>query len=85
MDFQNQNLEQKLNAQKQADAVSSTAAVQAGIASGNKGPSVAREHENAINFHKDQLHKNFQASSFFRENPAFAEFVDLIRRGIIQV
>jgi hypothetical protein len=86
MDFQNANLEQKLNAQRQAEANSpATAQAGAAIGSGLRRPSVAQEHESAINHHRDHLEKNIKATMFYRENPAFAEFVDLIRRGIIQI
>lgn len=45
---------------------------------------VAQEHDKAIAFHQEHLLRNHRAADFLRANPSFAEFVDLVRRGIIQ-
>lgn len=43
------------------------------------------EAEQKVGFHRDQAEKADQAAAFFRENPAFDEFIRLIRSGAIQI
>lgn len=48
-------------------------------------PTIREEHEKSFAHHNEQLNKHERAIAFFRENPAFDEFVRLIRQGVIQI
>jgi hypothetical protein len=48
-------------------------------------PSLRREAEDRVGFHRQQAEKADQAAAFFRENPAFDMFVRLVRQGVIQI
>jgi hypothetical protein len=48
-------------------------------------PSLREEAEKNVGYHREQAEKHDQAAAFFRENPAFDEFIRLIRSGAIQV
>jgi hypothetical protein len=43
------------------------------------------EAEKSVNYHRELAEKYDQAAAFFRDNPAFDEFVRLIRSGAIQI
>jgi hypothetical protein len=43
------------------------------------------EAEQKVSYHRTQAEKADQAAAFFRENPAFDEFIRLIRNGSIQI
>jgi hypothetical protein len=47
-------------------------------------PSLRREHEERVGFHRQQAERADRAAAFFRENPAFDMFVRLVRSGVIQ-
>ena len=42
------------------------------------------EAEKSVGYHRSQAEKHDRAIAFLRENPAFDEFVRLVRAGIIQ-
>ena len=42
------------------------------------------EAEESVGYHRSQADKHDRAIAFLRENPAFDEFVRLVRAGIIQ-
>lgn len=48
-------------------------------------PSARDEAEKASFYHADLAQKASQAADFLRENPAFNEFVRLLRSGAIQL
>jgi len=43
------------------------------------------EAERSVGFHRELADKADRAAAFFRENPAFDEFIRLIRSGAIQI
>lgn len=43
-----------------------------------------QEAEERVGFHRSQAEKADSAAAFFRENPAFDEFIRLVRSGAIQ-
>jgi hypothetical protein len=43
------------------------------------------EAEQKVGYHRTEADKADQAAAFFRENPAFDEFIRLIRSGAIQL
>lgn len=47
-------------------------------------PSMRETAEKAVGHHREQAEKCDRAAAFFRENPAFDEFIQLVRSGIIQ-
>jgi hypothetical protein len=47
-------------------------------------PTLREEAEKQIGYHRDQADKADRAVAFLRENPAFDEFVRLVRAGVIQ-
>ena len=48
-------------------------------------PSTLREEaEKKIGYHREQADRHDRAVAFLRENPAFDEFVRLVRDGVIQ-
>lgn len=52
---------------------------------GEYRPSAREEAEKASYFHAEKAQKASQAADFLRENPAFNEFVRLLRVGAIQL
>lgn len=46
--------------------------------------SLREQAEKQVGYHREQADRQDRAAAFFRENPAFDEFVQLIRRGVIQ-
>ena len=44
----------------------------------------ADEKEKSAYYHQEQANKAWQATSFLRANPAFDEFMKLIRSGALQ-
>lgn len=48
-------------------------------------PSLREEAEKNVGYHRDQADKHDRAVAFFRDNPAFDEFIQLIRSGAIQI
>lgn len=48
-------------------------------------PSLREEAEKSVGYHREQADKHDRAVAFFRENPAFDEFIQLIRSGAIQI
>jgi hypothetical protein len=48
-------------------------------------PTLREESEKAIGYHRSQADRADTALAFFRANPAFDEFIRLIRSGIIQI
>ena len=47
-------------------------------------PTLREEAEKQLGFHREQADKHDRAVAFLRENPAFDEFVRLVREGAIQ-
>jgi hypothetical protein len=43
------------------------------------------EAEQKVGFHRSLAEKADQAAAFFRENPAFDQFIRLIRSGAVQI
>jgi hypothetical protein len=43
------------------------------------------EAEKQVGYHRDQAERAVEAAAFFRENPAFDEFIQLVRIGAIQI
>ena len=58
-----------------------TCGVQAGIP---RHWSMRDEAEKQVGYHREQADKHDRAAAFFRENPAFDEFIQLVRSGAIQ-
>ncbi len=56
-----------------------------GDACGVYDPSLRAEAEQRVGYHRSQAEKHDQAAAFFRENPAFDQFIRLIRSGAIQI
>jgi hypothetical protein len=48
-------------------------------------PTLREESEKAIGYHRSQADRADKALAFFRANPAFDEFIRLIRSGIIKI
>lgn len=48
-------------------------------------PTLREEAENRVGYHRSEADKQDRAVAFFRENPAFDEFIRLIRSGAIQI
>jgi hypothetical protein len=48
-------------------------------------PSAREQAEKNIAHHAEQHAKNIEAVNFFAENPAFDQFIQLIRKGVIQI
>jgi hypothetical protein len=48
-------------------------------------PSMRSEAEQQVGYHRERADKADRAAAFFRENPAFDEFIQLIRAGVIQI
>lgn len=46
---------------------------------------MADEHEKAAAHHRERSVKAEQAADFFRSNPAFEDFINLIRTGAISI
>jgi hypothetical protein len=40
--------------------------------------------EKQVGYHREEADKYDRAAAFFRENPAFDEFIQLVRSGAIQ-
>jgi hypothetical protein len=49
----------------------------------DKRPSLREESEKQVGYHRAEADKYDRAIAFFRENPAFDEFVQLVRSGVI--
>lgn len=47
-------------------------------------PSMRSQAEQQVGYHRAQAEKHDRAAAFFRENPAFDEFIQLVRSGAIQ-
>lgn len=47
-------------------------------------PSMRSKAEQKVGYHRAQAEKHDRAAAFFRENPAFDEFIQLVRSGAIQ-
>lgn len=47
-------------------------------------PSPREQAEKNVGYHRDQADKNDRALAFFRENPTFDQFIQLVREGVIQ-
>ena len=47
-------------------------------------PSMREQAEKAVGHHREQADKFDRAAAFFRENPVFDEFIQLVRSGAIQ-
>jgi hypothetical protein len=48
-------------------------------------PSMAQQKDMEVRELRHKLHQSVIAAEFFRENPAFDQFVRLIRAGVIHV
>ena len=80
-------VEQKLTA---AGIRGGVAGQSAGCTAGCAGldyrvPSQREQAEKNMAHHYEQAQKSSEAANFFRENPAFDEFIRLIRAGVIQI
>lgn len=47
-------------------------------------PTMREQAEKQIGYHREQADKLDRTAAFFRENPAFDEFIQLVRVGAIQ-
>ena len=47
-------------------------------------PSMRSQAEQQAGYRREQADKHDRAAAFFRENPAFDEFIQLVRSGAIQ-
>jgi hypothetical protein len=47
-------------------------------------PSMREQAEKSVGYHRSEAEKHDRALAFFRENPAFDEFIQLVRSGAIQ-
>lgn len=56
-----------------------------GCANDHRPPSLREQAEKSVGYHRSQADKADRAAAFFRENPAFDKFVQLIRSGAIQI
>lgn len=48
-------------------------------------PTVREQHEKSIGYLSDQINKHDRARAFFANNPAFDEFIQLVRDGAISI
>jgi hypothetical protein len=48
-------------------------------------PSNREEAEHQVGYHRLQADRHDKAAAFFRENPAFDQFIQLIREGAISI
>jgi hypothetical protein len=48
-------------------------------------PSNREQAEKQVGYHREQADRHDRAAAFFRDNPAFDEFIQLIRAGAIQI
>lgn len=62
---------------KMADACQNMAAY--------RPPTLREQAEKSVAYHSDQAQKHNAAAAFFRDNPAFEEFVQLLRSGAFQI
>lgn len=51
----------------------------------DKRPSLREESEKQVGYHRAEADKLDHAIAFFRDNPAFDEFVQLVRSGVISI
>lgn len=60
---------------------------QVGTSPGNlRGPATLEEtHEKSVHNHYMLAERDGRAARFFRDNPAFDEFIRLIREGVVQI
>lgn len=42
-------------------------------------------HDKSVHHHYEEAEKNGRAARFFRDNPAFDEFIRLVREGVVQI
>lgn len=56
-----------------------------GLGGAPRRASLREEAEQQGGFHREQANKCDMAAAFFRENPAFDEFIRLIRSGAVQI
>ena len=57
-----------------------------GAATTSRKPlSLRQEAEKNVGYHREQADKHDRAAAFFRENPAFDQFIQLLRSGAIQI
>jgi hypothetical protein len=50
----------------------------------SRRPSLREDAEKNVGYHREQADKQDRAVAFFRENPAFDQFIQLVREGVIQ-
>lgn len=50
----------------------------------HRPPTMREQAEKQIGYHRDHADKLDRAAAFFRENPVFDEFIQLVRSGAIQ-
>lgn len=78
---------EKLNYEMNAKQAMCGQAMQQGI--GGLGeyrrPSLREESEKHADLHRKEADKRERAAAFFRDNPAFDEFIQLIRSGVISI
>ena len=55
-----------------------------GVSDNCRPPSMREQLEKQIVYYRDQADKHDRAAAFFRNNPAFDEFIQLVRSGAIQ-
>jgi hypothetical protein len=72
------------NANLQAQCGQATQAVVGLGAYRQPTPTLREESEKRVGYHREQADKHDRGAAFFRENPAFDEFIRLIRAGAIQ-
>lgn len=63
-----------------------TCGVQAASPAGHpySAPTLRDQAEKQVGYHRQEADKHDRAAAFFRENPAFDEFIQLLRSGAIQ-
>ena len=48
-------------------------------------PTLREQAEKQVGYHREQADKHDRAAAFFRENPVFEQFVELLRSGAFQI
>lgn len=75
----------QLKAAKDCSASNQTIGMGPAVANGPRRVSLVEESENQSAYHQEQAFRLARGAQFFRDNPAFAEFIELIRQGSISI
>jgi hypothetical protein len=79
------NFEEQIAAQMQAAKVQADCAHNVSENATTRRKTLREESEESVVYHQREAERRNRAAAFFRENPAFDEFLQLIRAGTIQI